>query len=114
MTESADIIRLDGSLCLDDVPEVHRHHQARIERQPPDTVDLSAITASDSSTVALLVEWQALAARGGRRITFHSPSDSLRTIARLTGVDHLLGWTSDGVHSRPATSSRQEPGELAP
>ncbi len=103
MNEPAEHIRLEGRLSLNEVPDVHRRYQARIESSPPAVVDLGGLTASDSSTVALLVEWQAVAVGHGRRIEFHAPPEGLRTIARLTGVDHLLGWSD-----QPGTAPHQE------
>lgn len=93
MTERPDTIELSGALTMVEVPEVHARHGKRFRgRSIPATVSLAGVDTSDSSALALLIEWQALASAAGQRIEFESPPDGLRVIARLTGVDDMLGW----------------------
>jgi phospholipid transport system transporter-binding protein len=58
------------------------------------TVDLGEVSEMDSALLALLLAWvREAAARGPERggtLTFANPPESLRTIARLYGVDGLL------------------------
>jgi len=95
------VIELEGNLTVDEVAGVNdRHHGLFADDGAPSAVDLSAVEAADSSALALLLEWQALARRRGARLEFRSPPDSLRVIARLTGVDGLLGWRGpEGEHA---------------
>ena len=55
------------------------------------TVDLSAVTAVDSSALSLLLEWRREAARNGREIRFSNFPDNLKSLAKLYGVTELLG-----------------------
>jgi len=54
------------------------------------TVDLGEVTELDSSALALLLAWLREAKAGGRTIAFANLPESLRTIARLYGVEDIL------------------------
>ena len=54
------------------------------------TVDLSEVSEMDSSLLAALLAWMRHARRGEHDIAFVNLPDSLRTLARLYGVDDLL------------------------
>jgi phospholipid transport system transporter-binding protein len=53
-------------------------------------VDLGEVTEMDSSLVALMLAWMRDARLRGRDLAFANMPESLRTIARLYGVDGLL------------------------
>lgn len=92
MTEDGDTLRLEGALTLREVPELASRYRDRFEGSPPSVVSLADVESGDSSVLALLLEWQSLARRSGRRIRFENPPQNLGVIARLTGVAPLLGW----------------------
>lgn len=54
------------------------------------TVDLSEVSEMDSSLLAALLAWMRHAKRREHDIAFVNLPESLRTIARLYGVDELL------------------------
>ncbi len=54
------------------------------------TVDLAEVTEMDSSLLALMLAWLRDAKSRSRELAFANPPESLRTIARLYGVDGLL------------------------
>lgn len=54
-------------------------------------IDASALTQFDSSALAVLLECGRLAAAAGRRIELRHAPAKLRQLARLYGLDHLLG-----------------------
>jgi len=54
------------------------------------TVDLAEVTEMDSSLLALMLAWLRDARSRSRELEFTNPPESLRTIARLYGVDGLL------------------------
>ena len=56
----------------------------------PLLVDASALTAFDSSTIALLLQAQRLAQAAGRTLQVAGTPDKLVGLARLYGVDGLL------------------------
>jgi ABC-type transporter Mla MlaB component len=94
MTDQSESIELSGRLTVSEVPAVHARWRNRFASEsPPERVDLATLEGADSSALALLLEWQALARKSGRSVRFESPPAALATIARLTGVGPLLGWT---------------------
>jgi phospholipid transport system transporter-binding protein len=54
------------------------------------TVDLGEVSEMDSALLALLLAWLRDANARRQPIAFANPPQSLRTIARLYGVDRLL------------------------
>jgi len=54
------------------------------------TVDLGEVTEMDSSLLAAIVAWLREARRAGRELAFANVPESVRTIARLYGVDELI------------------------
>ena len=54
------------------------------------TVDLGEVSEMDSALLALLLAWLREARRHERALAFANLPESLRTIARLYGVDRLL------------------------
>jgi phospholipid transport system transporter-binding protein len=53
-------------------------------------VDCSAVTASDSAGLAVLIEWLAWARRGGRELRYDGVPEAICAIARISEVDGLL------------------------
>jgi phospholipid transport system transporter-binding protein len=53
-------------------------------------VDLRDVTELDSAAVSLLLEWRRAAAKANRRVEFVNLPDSLKSLAELYGVSHLL------------------------
>jgi ABC-type transporter Mla MlaB component len=83
---------LSGDLTVREVPAAWQQLAADL----PSEVDLGSVERIDSSALALLLELKALAEAGNREIAFTRPPETLRTIARLTQVEQLLGWTETG------------------
>ena len=86
---------LQGALTSDEVPQLFAQSQRWNTAALPASIDLSAVEKSDSSAIALLLEWQAWAQARGKQIEFLNPPDSLRTIAGLSQVESLLGWSEN-------------------
>lgn len=53
-------------------------------------IDLAAVTASDSSGLALLVEWLSVAKAAGRALRYENIPSQLQQLARLSEVEELL------------------------
>jgi phospholipid transport system transporter-binding protein len=53
-------------------------------------VDCSAITASDSAGLTVLLDWLALAKRDGRSLRYMNLPEALLAVARISEVDGLL------------------------
>ena len=54
------------------------------------TVDLGEVSEMDSALLALLLAWMRDARANGKTVAFANLPGSLRTIAKLYGVDSLL------------------------
>ena len=54
------------------------------------TVDLAEVSEMDSALLALLLAWLREARQHDRALAFANLPESVRTIARLYGVDRLL------------------------
>lgn len=86
-------LALSGDLTVREVPGIWRQHRSRFRSGTiPQSVDLDAVDRTDSSALALLLEWRSLAQEHNASIRFTNPPNSLRVIARLTEVEELLGW----------------------
>lgn len=86
--ESGRIV-VSGPVTLANVTailEEGRRHLAEGVRM----VDLSEVTEMDSSLLAAMLAWLRDARRGGGELAFANLPESLRTIARLYGVDGLI------------------------
>lgn len=66
--------------------EGRRHVEEGVE-----SVDLEGVTEMDSALLALLLAWQREAKSRNRGLALANPPQALSTIARLYGVDTLLG-----------------------
>ncbi len=86
---------LAGDLTVDETPELYRKSLAWQSSSMPVSIDLTELNKTDSSAVALLLEWSNWARQQNQNIEFLNPPDNLRTIAALSQVDTLLGWTSE-------------------
>lgn len=88
-----DSWRLSGSLTAREVPGLYAASLAQARREGlPGEVHLGAVEATDSSALALLLEWLSWARRAGREMAFAVPPGNLRVIAELSDVHELLGW----------------------
>jgi phospholipid transport system transporter-binding protein len=83
-------MRVDaGEIVMANAAAVAAAGCAAIERG--DTAfDLSAVGRCDSSAVAVVLEWQRVAAARGLKLTVASPPPGLASLARVYGVDNLL------------------------
>jgi len=87
--------RLEGRLTVDEVPEVYRKRLSWKTEGVPSVIDLSGLKATDSSAVALLLEWKRWAKQAGGDVVFAHPPEALRTIAGLSQIDKFLGWNNE-------------------
>lgn len=53
-------------------------------------IDLAPVTESDSSGLALLIEWLRLAHDAGKKIHFENLPEQIMALARISEVDDLL------------------------
>ena len=82
-------IVISGPVTLANVAAVLEEGRRHLE-EGVRTVDLAEVTEMDSSLLALMLAWLREAKSGSRELAFANPPESLRTIARLYGVDGLF------------------------
>jgi phospholipid transport system transporter-binding protein len=63
---------------------------ANLFTTPRIVVDLSRVTEVDSAAISLLLEWRRAAGRTQRQIEFVNLPESLKSLADLYGVSHLI------------------------
>ena len=81
---------LDGPVTLANAHEVLEEGR-RLLSEGVDTVDLAGVTELDSALLALLLAWKRDATARSATLALANEPQALRTIARLYGVDSLLG-----------------------
>jgi phospholipid transport system transporter-binding protein len=81
---------LSGPVTLANVAAVLEEGRRHVE-DSVDSVDLAGVTEMDSALLALLLAWMREAKSRSRTLTLANPPQALSTIARLYGVDTLLG-----------------------
>ena len=86
--ESGRIV-VSGPVTLANVAAVLEEGRRHLE-EGVRTVDLGEVTEMDSSLLAAMLTWLREARRRGGELSFANTPESLRTIARLYGVDGLL------------------------
>ena len=91
--ESGRIV-VSGPVTLDNVATVVEEGRRHLE-EGVRTVDLGEVTEMDSSLLAAMLAWLRDARRLGHDLSFANLPASLRTIARLYGVDGLLPVASN-------------------
>ena len=68
-------------------------------------VDVAGVTRADSSALALLLEWLRAAARSGTRLRVENLTPDLASLARLYGVEDLLGAATGSEGAARAEAS---------
>jgi phospholipid transport system transporter-binding protein len=73
-------------------------------------IDLTGVTASDSSGLALLVEWLSVARRADRPLRYENMPPQLQQLARLSEVEDLF----DIAHGTAPAPAAAAPAPSAP
>lgn len=97
MTENSQVelkdghARLRGELTFATTPDFYsRMLQALDEKSVLSTIDLTEVTAVDSSGLALLLEWQAAQCSADSAFRIDNAPDNLLRLARLCEAEALL------------------------
>lgn len=92
--------RLAGELSFTTVPQVWSRAMALIREDATASdafrIDLADVERADSAGVALLLEWLREARRRGKRLQLDNMPAQMQSIARVSGLDDLLGTGGDG------------------
>jgi len=85
-------LMLSGAVTLGNVAAL-REEGGRHLQEGVRVVDLGEVSEMDSSLVALMLAWLRDARARNGELSFANPPASLRTIARLYGVEALLPFS---------------------
>lgn len=83
---------LKGQLSFSSVPGLWDRNKVSLFTDETDTldIDLSQLERSDSSGLALLVEWYREAEQGGKNITFFNLPAQMYEMACISGLNEIL------------------------
>lgn len=84
--------RVSGVLDAATAPELLRESEARIASAtgPDIHIDLSGVTESDSSGLALLLEWLRIGRRRNQSVRFANVPEQIAALARISEVEALI------------------------
>jgi phospholipid transport system transporter-binding protein len=82
--------RVNGSLHFTTVSALLTLGTDAIDSGRAAVIDLAGVTGSDSSGLALLIEWLSVAKGAGRALRYDNIPSQLHQLARLSEVEELL------------------------
>ena len=91
LTFNNSIFQVTGDLNFNNVMSLHRQSLSYFDSCPELTFDFSGVTSSDSSGLALVIEWIKLAEQHKKPIYIKNISDGLLSIAKASGLDKIIG-----------------------
>ena len=105
--------RVVGSLEFSTVARLLPRGTAAIKNGQAALIDLSGVTGSDSSGLALLVEWLSVAKETGRSLRYENVPTQLHQLALLSDVDELLSGSA-APSTAPAAAAELSTAAAAP
>lgn len=87
--DAGKVLAIEGELTMATAAQWIERGRA-LARAEDLVVDLSGVTAADSSALALLFDWMRIARVGGHRVRQTGMPGGMRSLATLYGVDELL------------------------
>jgi len=88
--QEGDRSRVTGPLDFTTVSALLSLGTDSIDQGRTGVIDLAGVTASDSSGLALLIEWLSVARAAGRALRYENVPSQLYQLARLSEVEELL------------------------
>lgn len=82
--------RLTGVLDATTVTDLLKHSPARFSGLQGIEIDLGGVAESDSSGLALLIEWLRTGRRDGQQVKFLNIPSQIAALASISEVDDLL------------------------
>lgn len=89
-TQEGDRSRVNGVLHFTTVTALLKSGSEAIAGGRAAVIDLSGVADSDSSGLALLIEWLSIARAEKRNLRYENIPAQLRQLARLSDVEELL------------------------
>ena len=84
-------VQISGEMTFNTTPQLYREFESHLRSEGPDLViDLGQVDRADSSGLALLLEWQAMARRLNRTLHINNAPQNLLSLAKLCEADMLL------------------------
>ena len=105
--------RVVGSLEFSTVTRLLPRGTAAIKNGQAAVIDLSGVTGSDSSGLALLVEWLSAAREAGRSLSYENVPTQLHQLALLSDVEELLSGSA-ARSTAPAAAAEPPMAAVAP
>ena len=93
--EAPGRLRASGRIDVGNAASVLREGARNIDASLA-SIDLGALESADSVTLAVLLAWAARAQAAGRPIDFSAMPPRLQALARLSGVERMLGVAANG------------------
>ena len=81
---------LSGDLDYASVAELCKSAPALFAAQIPETIELSSVSRSDSSGVALLIAWTREATIRARQLRFLDMPEQMKALVRVSGLQNIL------------------------
>jgi phospholipid transport system transporter-binding protein len=88
--QDGDRSRVVGVMHFTTVTALLHQGTDAIEKGRAAVIDLSGVKDSDSSGLALLIEWLSIAREGRHSLRYENVPAQLRQLARLSDVEELL------------------------
>jgi phospholipid transport system transporter-binding protein len=79
-----------GKLSFASVVNLYKESMPLINNHQDLLFDFSQVTSSDSSGLALIIEWIKLAKKQSKPIKFHHISDDLMSLAKASSLDKII------------------------
>jgi phospholipid transport system transporter-binding protein len=90
-TPAPGILAMSGELVFGTAARALAEAREALQRSGADTLDLSAVTASDSAGLAVLLALRRAARQRGAELRIRALPATLRALAQLGEVESLLG-----------------------
>lgn len=90
---TANTIYIKGEITFNTVKTLWQQSKKKFPQSPDITIDLSQVTHSDSSGLALLIEWLRLAQTKQQKLKFNNLPPQLKNIAKLAKFTNILNLT---------------------
>lgn len=90
ITFQSNIFSLSGELDFSNVMSVYQKSMSHLDHCDEFTVDFSKLKDSNSSGIALIIEWVKFSKRCNKPIHFKSISPGLMSIARAAGLERII------------------------
>jgi phospholipid transport system transporter-binding protein len=85
-----DQLQISGDLCFANVMSIYEQSLAYLKKSNALAFDFSKVTSSDSSGLALVMEWIKFAKKNNKSIQISHLTEDLLSIAKSAGILTLL------------------------